>query len=738
MFNFFKKRGRVKTSAVLLLIVFLFLTNFSYSLAQTSTPTPSTVQSSGFWGWFTSSLVSFTAGAIAEIINFIGYLISLLVGLLLVLAGWFIDFSLALNSEVLNMPVVQIGWRIVRDIANLGFVLGIIVIAFATIIRNQTYGMKTSLFKLIMIAILINFSLSICGFFLDASGILTNFFVNKATNNGAFALSDAIADAFKPQALWSAGGGMAKIQATGSVTIIIQSIASLFFIIIFSWMGVVTYFALGAMLMVRFVHIAFLLILAPIAWLGSIFPGLTVGGEGNIFSKWRGEFIRWTFFPPIVSFFLYLALFTVQNQSFTQTSISKSGAALNSSLNIGGASGGLVGLTSIIGQMFVFCGLLMGGIIAANKLGIQGAVMANKWAHKASGYISSKAKGAAKGTGRLIARSALTTMSKTEGGETTSKAQRITSRLATLPVVGRLGGRKLDQTVTKLAKDFRGDIEKTQKEKYANITNADLINRANNITMISSNIERAAIAMELAARKLFDAKDKKTDEALLKSDPLDKLIDATNRTGVDKDIKKSLLPERPDFANKFKSEIKDNEDNQMSTEEAMGRYVPASKAAEISVAALSNPEVVLNDNFTDRHIENIVQNGTMAQRETIVKEVQKGLDGLGSALLGQVLMTSSRLGDIERQIKLASERKDQAEVKRLQAERMSLESEREKIIEFNNLSDDKKAIAKAAVRHLDKIVESPPLARILDPKYKPTAQPSGGSGITLDQFGRPV
>jgi len=274
-----------------------------------------------------------------SVVNGVEFILSYLIAFLLALGGWFIDFALSLNSEVFTLPVVQLGWRITRDVANLGFVLGIIVIAFATIVRSETYGIKKTLFKLIMIAVLINFSLSICGVFLDASAIATNFFLSKATPNGTIALSQAITQAFKPQALWNVKqDGIPSI--TGSATGMLQSIAGLFFVIIFSWMGVVTYFALGVMLLIRFVEIAFLLILAPIAWLGWVFPGLQMGGTGNIADMWRQRFIKWTFFPPIVSFFIYLALYTIQTQSAITSLNNSSGAAsaLSKGLVIGSST----------------------------------------------------------------------------------------------------------------------------------------------------------------------------------------------------------------------------------------------------------------------------------------------------------------------------------------------------------------------------------------------------------------
>lgn len=601
-------------------------------------PTPLDVlgmAAKGVVTWFAEPVIEW-------VVNSLEYILSYLIAFLLALGGWFIDFSLSLNSEVFTLPVVLIGWRITRDIANLGFVLGIIVIAFATIVRSETYGIKKTLFKLIVIAVLINFSLSICGVFLDASAIATNFFLSKATPNGTIALSQAITQAFNPQKLWQVKPEGIPSITTGSG--MLTSIASLFFVIIFSWMGVVTYFALGFMLLVRFVYIAFLLILAPIAWLGWIFPGLSVGGQGHIASMWSEKFVKWTFFPPIVAFFIYLALYTVQYQSAIQsiTNPNSAASALSGALAIGSATTNAnVSFSATIGSMFIFCGLLMGGLIAANKMSITGAGIAQNYAHKAEKYLGS----AARGTGRLIGRSALTVGSKKdEYGETTSWAQRRASQLATIPVLGRLGGRQLSRAVTGQAKEFRGDIDKLQKDKWSRATNADLDNAANNLTRFSSNIERAAIAKEVAARKRHEAKDANGNSAL-NDGTLQKLIEAAERTGVDKDIKKDILANNPTEAEAklFKSEVFGKENEKMTQDEAMRLYSPASNASKLTLEALENAKLVMSKNFNERYMSEIANNGGLDQQKAMMKTITDNFDPANATKLERIQKILERI-----------------------------------------------------------------------------------------------
>ena len=90
-----------------------------------------------------------------------------------------LDVALQANALLLSSPVVLKGWGIVLDFANLGFVLAIIIIAFATIFRMQSYAMKQTLWKLIVAALLVNFSLVIAGAFINVADNVTSSFNNK-------------------------------------------------------------------------------------------------------------------------------------------------------------------------------------------------------------------------------------------------------------------------------------------------------------------------------------------------------------------------------------------------------------------------------------------------------------------------------------------------------------------------------------------------------------------------------
>jgi len=105
----------------------------------------------------------------------VGHISTLLVLLLESTAGY---------SSFINEPVVTYGWTIVRDLCNMFFILILLVIAFAAILRIESYQWKKTLPKLIIMAVLINFSKTLCGLAIDFAQVIMLTFLN-GVNGGA-------------------------------------------------------------------------------------------------------------------------------------------------------------------------------------------------------------------------------------------------------------------------------------------------------------------------------------------------------------------------------------------------------------------------------------------------------------------------------------------------------------------------------------------------------------------------
>ncbi len=321
------------------------------------------------------SLTDITANAISSVAQAIGYLFGFIGGVFMMIAGYLVTLALNINFELLKSPVVQTGWQIVLNFTNLGFVLAIIVMAFATIFRVQSYAMKQTLWKLIVAALLVNFSLVIAGAFINISDIFSNFFLEQGGIRNPVEWSRAFASMFRAQALLKVSETIAAKgfvdTATGAINTFgaggLQTIASVFFIALFTVLTCLTLLAVAIMLLIRYVYLGILLLLSPIVWLLWIFPGTQ-----HLWQKWWSQFLRWTFFAPIMLFFISLSLYAMKNQPEVVRKFTQDPAAVaNVKLTFG---------VEVIGEMVIVIGLVIGGLIAANSLGITFASTAHGWA----------------------------------------------------------------------------------------------------------------------------------------------------------------------------------------------------------------------------------------------------------------------------------------------------------------------------------------------------------------------
>lgn len=319
-----------------------------------------------------SSIVTFIFKAIAYIFNFIA-------GIFFAIATSFVSFTLSLNMDVADPSmntIAYVGWKICRDIANLGFVLLTVVMAFMTIIRVQNYGAKKVLLSLIIAAVVVNFSFTIAGVIIDFSNVLTHFFIGRIGGGTlGTGFTSTLANAFGPQKfLLEAEDDPIppdpSQEESGLVSFgvaILSSIAALFFIVFFTLLSTIVMIIMAGMFLVRYVVLTFLLILAPMAWLFWVFPGLK-----SYNNMWWSYFWKYVFFAPAASFFVYLSLVAADNLK---------GEAYQSKISaaVGGGLPGALGKVAQQGtQMIVVAGLMIGAITVAQKMGIFGASIANK------------------------------------------------------------------------------------------------------------------------------------------------------------------------------------------------------------------------------------------------------------------------------------------------------------------------------------------------------------------------
>jgi len=300
-------------------------------------------------------------GTIANgIISAIGKLLTYVQKFLALFIGLLADGSIALihmGTTVLQLPVIQIGFNVCLSFVNLIFVMALIVIAFQIILDYHASDAKSKLAKVIMGAVLINFSLLIAGFLLDISNVFTIFFLKNVTSEGLRTAlnTDAFAD-------------LARVFAQNNGFQEIAIFAGQLFGVIFTGIILVILIAVFATALMRILWVAALLIVMPLTWGFWVFPGLS-----KYTGQWWDQFIKWgVVVLPSMTFFLYIAL-----QATTGTA-----KFLGMNGNEGTFFGGIIQLLILGGLMVagLKIGQAAGGITAGAAMGA--AKKAGGWASK--------------------------------------------------------------------------------------------------------------------------------------------------------------------------------------------------------------------------------------------------------------------------------------------------------------------------------------------------------------------
>lgn len=386
--------------------------------------------SGGLAGYFLPGVIGeaiyFAEKGIAKTLDALFWVIATILSLVLVLAANLANWVLQIGEFVKN-PVVQHGWNITKGLANLFFVLILLIIAFAAILRIETYGLKKALPKLIIAALLINFSMLIAGIIIDFSQVISNFFIEAGAGTeqeGTFDLALRLSDGLNLYMWQEVPEGTWEQQ---KVDPILGSIISGLGSIVFILGGIVAFLLMAFLLIIRIMVLWFLIILAPLAWLAWILPN-----TASMWNKWWHEFLRWAFLAPILAFFIYLALFTVATGGAAK--LAESGFTPQPWLK------GMILL--ILNYVFLLF-LLFGGLITANKMsfyGASGTMTVVKWA----------GKGAAGGVSRWLATGAKLPIT---GGRVSKAFQAAAERR-----------RQARETLYSMAKD-RGDTAMMEKAR---------------------------------------------------------------------------------------------------------------------------------------------------------------------------------------------------------------------------------------------------------------------------------
>jgi hypothetical protein len=303
------------------------------------------------------------AGAIdAAVITLIGWIASLII----VVCGWVLGMAIkailviANYNNFINETTIIDAWIIVRDLCNMFFVLILLVIAFATILRIESYNVKKLLPKLLIMAVLINFSRTIVGLMIDFSQVIMLTFVSAFSDGGGNFIKALRVDDFLAVAKDNKWG------IEGKELNLTNTVAAMIVAIIFLIIATIVMLAILVVLVMRVIMFWIYIVLSPLAFLLSAFPG----GQKYASQYW-GEFTKYLVNGPVLAFFIWLSLITMNNL----------GEFSNSAFFIESQTIMLPDTTAVSGILFdrnfmafiMAIGFLVGGLMVSSQIGGIGA-----------------------------------------------------------------------------------------------------------------------------------------------------------------------------------------------------------------------------------------------------------------------------------------------------------------------------------------------------------------------------
>ncbi|MFH1745185.1 MAG: hypothetical protein ABH881_03400 [bacterium] len=292
----------------------------------------------------------------------------------------------ALFNDFINVEVVEQGWMVVNGFCNMFFILILLFVAFAVILRLEGYSIKKMVPKVIIMAILINFSKTICGLIIDASQIIMLFFVGAFANG-----TNNFVDLLGIKQMWEYNNELQ--QAGGHLGL--ETIASFLAAFFATIVVLIVMLVIFATLLMRVVMLWIYVILSPIAFLCAAFPA-----GASYSKKWWSEFTNNVIVGPVLGFFLWLALTTADK---TSSSILEK-QAMGDVEQVFTSSIPISFLNAEYFQTYIITiGILVGGLMIAKGVGA-GAGAAIGKGIGAVNTVGKSALGAAKWAGKRTAR----------------------------------------------------------------------------------------------------------------------------------------------------------------------------------------------------------------------------------------------------------------------------------------------------------------------------------------------
>ena len=219
-------------------------------------------------------------------------------------------FSFAINPDLAekiffsseSKKTIREGWTLVRDFLNMFYLLILIFLAIATILRVNRFSDKKLFIFVLFSAFLINFSLPITLVVVDASNLAMSFLFNSTCrvwgeqNNNNNSCSKRIAIGIFDRAKFQE---IINGEIAGKNTVPLLFLETMFLML-----AAIFFFFLAITLIIRYLAFWILLILSPFAIFSFAWPSKS--GIGAAWGEWSKKLIHYAAFGPVMLFFIFL------------------------------------------------------------------------------------------------------------------------------------------------------------------------------------------------------------------------------------------------------------------------------------------------------------------------------------------------------------------------------------------------------------------------------------------------
>jgi hypothetical protein len=264
-------------------------------------------------------------------------------------------------------PVVSAGWAIVRDTVNLFFVIVLIVIAFGTIFGWSRIEWRQQVPRLMIFALVINFSKTLCGLMIDIGQVIMLTFANALADIAGgnfiqlFGLQDIISLSLESPTFANLTDPAA--QGPQSFDYMASGVGAL------AMMTIVlsTVIVLASVLAWRIVMLWVLVTISPIAWFMGGARGVF---ESDAYKEWWNNFKCYVAIGPIITFFLWLTLAVAGSGNIAASAGFNSALDAVDTSSVANVSGSLLKIfeTSRLVSFIIGIAMLYAGFNAATKV----------------------------------------------------------------------------------------------------------------------------------------------------------------------------------------------------------------------------------------------------------------------------------------------------------------------------------------------------------------------------------